>query len=45
MYSSRVVRLSATTTSVMSSVVGFMYFRWTVTSSPIFSGLAGSIHF
>jgi len=44
-YSSRPVRLSATTTSVISSVVGFENFRWTVTSCPIRSGFAGSIHF
>src|SRR5204863_6779242 len=38
MYSSRVVRLSATTTSVISSVVGFENRRRTVTSCPIRSG-------
>src|SRR4051794_6920964 len=44
-YSSRVVRLSATTTSVISSVVGFENRRRTVTSWPIRSGWAGSIVF
>src|SRR5947209_6726822 len=45
MYSKRVDRLSATTTSAISSVVGLVNFRWTVTSWPMWSGFGGSTHF